>query len=263
MSKEYFFYNCCLEGRQLRLGESGFLAAKEVVRAICDADFRSNGTYLKDPDVKADYYHEYIKRPKNGLYLMRAVRIDDHTSRDILIDTRLFPNFVLVEKDKDKLQMSMEVAKGFERSLNQAANRFGWNVTLKENQLNVVHDVDLFESAMAFAEDIGVPEFSSFINYEERIDEVLDILHLMIDKKVKPKFIMRIMVAAIDSGIIDKPEYLSFIQEFHKDRIISYSAYKLYTKKEGHPLKDNMVYQEYVDKFMRLKDRWLDEFGQN
>ena len=26
----------------MRLGESGFLAAKEVVQAICDADFRNN-----------------------------------------------------------------------------------------------------------------------------------------------------------------------------------------------------------------------------
>ena len=30
MNKEFFFYNCCLEGRQLELGETGFLAAKDA-----------------------------------------------------------------------------------------------------------------------------------------------------------------------------------------------------------------------------------------
>ena len=53
MNKEFYFYNCCLEGRQLRLGETGLLAAKEVVQAICDADFRNNGSYLKDPKANA------------------------------------------------------------------------------------------------------------------------------------------------------------------------------------------------------------------
>ena len=263
MKKEYYFYNCCLEGRQLRLGESGFLAAKEVVQAICDADFRNNGSYLKDPNAQADYYHEYIKRPKDGLYLMRAVKIANHASLDILIDTRLFPNFVLIEKNNNMPQMHIEVMKAFERWLNHAANQYGWIATLKENQLNVIHDVDLFKSAMAFAEDTDVPDFSSFINYEERIEEVLETLHLMIDKKVKARPIMRIITAAIDSGIIDKPDYLSLIQEFHKESIMSLSAYKLYTKKECHPLKQDKIYLEYLDKFLRLKDRWLDEFGRN
>lgn len=263
MNKEFYFYNCCLEGRQLRLGETGLLAAKEVVQAICDADFRNNGSYLKDPKANAGYYHEYAKHPKGGLYLMRAVKADNNASLDVLIDTRLFPNFVLIEKNDAMPQMSMEVTKAVERSLNQAADKYGWKATLKENQLNVVHDVDLFYSAMAYVKETDVPDFRSFVNYEERIDEIMEILHLMLDKKDKPKPIMRIVVAAIDSGIIDKPEYERFVCEFKKERIISFSTYKHYTKKDNPPLMHDKVYLEYLDKFLRLKDKWLDEFGVN
>lgn len=260
MDKEFFFYNCCLEGRQLELGETGFLAAKEVVRAICDADFRNNGSYLKDPCVDACYYHEFAKRPKDGLYLMRAIKADDDTSLDVLIDTRLFPCFVLIEKNNDMLQMSKEVTKVVERSLNHAANKYGWQAKLKENQLNVVHDVALFYSAMEYVKE-DTKDFMSFVNYEERTQEILQILHLMLDKKDKPKTIMRIIVAAIDAGIIEKPEYVRFIQEFKKERTISLSTFKYYTKRDNPPLMNDKVYQEYLDKFLRLKDKWLDEFS--
>lgn len=260
MNKEFFFYNCCLEGRQLELGETGFLAAKEVVRAICDTDFRNNGLYLKDPCINASYHHEFAKRPKDGLYLMRALKANNDTSLDVLIDTRLFPSFVLIEKNNNKLQMSMELTKVVERSLNHAANKYGWLAKLKENQLNVVHDVDLFYSAMAYMKD-DATNFMSFVNYEERTQEILQLLHLMLDNKNRPKTIMRITVAAIDAGIIEKPEYVCFIEEFMKERIISLSTFKYYTKRDTPPLMNDKVYQEYLDKFLRLKDKWLDEFS--
>ena len=260
MTKEFYFFNCCLEGRQLELGETGFLAAKEVVRAICDADFRNNGSYLKDPSTNASYYHEFAKKPKDGLYLMRAVKADDGTCLDVLIDTRLSPCFVWVEKNNDRPQMSEDVTKAMERSLNHAANQYGWQARLKENQLNVVHDVELFYSAMEYMKE-DAKDFTSFINYEERTQEILQILHRMLDKKDKPKTIMRIIVAAIDAGIIEKPEYVCFIQEFKKERIISFSTFKYYTGKKKRPLMNDEVYKEYLDKFLRLKDKWLDEFS--
>ena len=42
MNKEFFFYNCQLEGRQLCLDETEMLPAKIVLRSICDADYQEN-----------------------------------------------------------------------------------------------------------------------------------------------------------------------------------------------------------------------------
>ena len=253
--KDFYFYNCCLEGRQLRLGETGFLAAKEVVQAICDADFRNNGTYLKDPDVKANYYHEYIKRPKNGLYLLRAIRIDDNASLDILIDTRLFPNYVLIEKN-NMPQMHIEVMKAFERWLNHAANQYGWSATLKENQLNVIHDVDLFKSAMAYAEDRNMKaDFKSIVIAEKIADDVLKLIDIYIKGKKLPKPIIAPFRAAKDAGAIGKLTKSVFRKTFGDILGNSISALDKYMSDDYRWNEKDSVYNEMKNEFRKLVEK--------
>ena len=55
MNKEFFFYNCQLTGRQLRLGETGMLPAEIVVRSICDADYQENGIFLKELTAESGF----------------------------------------------------------------------------------------------------------------------------------------------------------------------------------------------------------------
>ena len=254
--KDFYFYNCCLEGRQLRLGETGFLAAKEVVQAICDADFRNNGTYLKDPDVKANYYHEYIKRPKNGLYLLRAVRIDDNASLDILIDTRLFPNYVLIEKNNNMPQMHIEVMKAFERWLNHAANQYGWSATLKENQLNVIHDVDLFKSAMAYAEDRNMKaDFKSIVIAEKIADDVMALLEVYMKGKKLPKAIIAPFRAAKDAGAIGKLTKSVFRKTFGDILGNSISALDKYMRDDYRWNEKDSVYNEMKNEFRKLVEK--------
>ena len=254
--KDFYFYNCCLEGRQLRLGETGFLAAKEVVQAICDADFRNNGTYLKDPDVKANYYHEYIKRPKNGLYLLRAVRIDDNASLDILIDTRLFPNYVLIEKNNNMPQMHIEVMKAFERWLNHAANQYGWSATLKENQLNVIHDVDLFKSAMAYAEDRNMKaDFKSIVIAEKIADDVMALLEVYMKGKKLPKPIIAPFRAAKDAGAIGKLTKSVFRKTFGDILGNSISALDKYMSDDYRWNEKDSVYNEMKNEFRKLVEK--------
>lgn len=254
--KDFYFYNCCLEGRQLRLGETGFLAAKEVVQAICDADFRNNGTYLKDPDVKANYYHEYIKRPKNGLYLLRAIRIDDNASLDILIDTRLFPNYVLIEKNNNMPQMHIEVMKAFERWLNHAANQYGWSATLKENQLNVIHDVDLFKSAMAYAEDRNMKaDFKSIVIAEKIADDVLKLIDIYIKGKKLPKPIIAPFRAAKDAGAIGKLTKSVFRKTFGDILGNSISALDKYMSDDYRWNEKDSVYNEMKNEFRKLVEK--------
>lgn len=256
MDKEFFFYNCCLEGRQLELGETGFLAAKEVVRAICDADFRNNGSYLKDPCVDACYYHEFAKRPKDGLYLMRAIKADDDTSLDVLIDTRLFPSFVLIEKNNDMLQMSKEVTKVVERSLNHAANKYGWQAKLKENQLNVVHDVALFYSAMEYVKDPKMrADFKSVVIVDKIADDVMKQIDMYIKGKKLPKAIIRPFRAAKDAGAIGKLTKTVFKKTYGNILGNSISALDKYLSDDYCWNENDSVYSEMKKEFGKLVEK--------
>ena len=256
MYKDFYFFNCCLEGRQLELGETGFLAAKEVVRAICDADFRNNGSYLKDPSTNASYYHEFAKKPKDGLYLMRAVKAEDGTCLDVLIDTRLFPSFVLVEKNNDRLQMSEDVVKAVERSLNHAANKFGWQAKLKENQLNVVHHLDLFYSAMAYVKDPKMrADFKSVVIAEKIADDVMKLLDIYTKGKKLPKAIICPFRAAMDAGAIGKLTKTVFKKTYFNILCNSISALDKYLSDDYCWNEKDSVYSEMKEEFKKLVEK--------
>ena len=261
MDKEFYFYNCCLEGRQLELGETGFLAAKEVVRAICDADFRNNGLYLKDPSTNACYYHEFAKKPKDGLYLMRAVKAEDGTCLDVLIDTRLFPSFVLVEKNNDRLQMSEDVVKAVERSLNHAANKFGWQAKLKENQLNVVQHLDLFYSAMAYVKDPKMrADFKSVVIADKIADDVMRLLDMYIKGKKSPKSIVCPFRAAKDAGAIGKLTKSVFKKTYGNILGNSISALDKYMSDDYCWNENDSVYSEMKKEFRKLVEKSKEPF---
>lgn len=260
MDTEFFFYNCILEGRQLRLGETGLLPAKEVLRAICNKDFQDNSFNLTDPNNKICYNHEYTKPPKDGMYLMSAMKSEEQSYLRVLIDTRIYPNFVLIEKHDDRLQECSELTRVLEHSINQATYKYGWKAKFRVHNLNVVQYVKEFMGAMSYVDE--VVDFRSYVIYEDRTDDIMKMLHLKLDNKVKPQSIMRIVRAAIDAGLISKPDFESFIQEFKKEGKISKSAYKIYTK-EKNPLKDDRGYLEYLDQFLILKDKWNEDIGRH
>jgi hypothetical protein len=97
--------------------------------------------------------------------------------------------------------------------------------------------------------------------YEERTDEIIKELHLMIDKKVSGIAIMRVIRAAIDTGLIDKPCYESIVMEFDKEQYLTIPTYKHYTNMKNNPLVNDKIYLGYIDKFLRLKDKWLDNIA--
>ena len=165
MAKKYFFYNCCLEWQQLRTGEDGCLAASEVLQKICYADFQRQGQILKNP--KTDYCHKYAKPPQDGMFLMKVAKPASQTNIEVFIDTRLFPNFIWIEKIEGRLEECLEVGKELEYLLNQAAYKYGWGAKLVENQLNEVHDAELFVSALAFLNINFVFPSLGYLNYQD------------------------------------------------------------------------------------------------
>ena len=127
MEPTYLVFNCRLEGRQLREGEQGLLAAREVVQAICDADFRDHSLDLVNPN--------------------------NRSSLDVLIDTRMYPNYILIEKDQHRAKDSYKLAKIIQLSFNKAAESYGWNLKMKKSCLNEIYAASIF-SAMAYADSL-------------------------------------------------------------------------------------------------------------
>lgn len=153
----FLFYNCCMEYQQLTTGDEGYLAGSEVLQTICDVDFQENGLYLNNP--KTDYYHKYAKPPKDGMYLMKVAKPAALTNIHVFIDTRLFPNFIWIEKIDGRLEECLEVGRVVESSLDQMARKHGWRAKLVENQLNEVHDPELFISAWAYINNVEIPHW--------------------------------------------------------------------------------------------------------
>lgn len=252
MNKEFFFYNCCLEGRQLSFGESGYLAAKEVVHTICDSDFQHHNIDMYNPKNKTNYFHEYVKEPQDGLYLMKVAKGFKEPSLQVLFDTRLSPDFVMIEKVEGRHEEGREVARVIEDWINKAANQYGWEAKLRQNPLTDIHHIDLFFSAMSYAHDEEVPEFCSVIKFHNRAREILEMLHNKIDKKRKPQAIMLIMSAAYETGLIEKPEREVFNEEFKKN--ISIASYNRYMSYGSKLLAHNKDYQDYKEQFLKYKE---------
>lgn len=149
--RNFLFFNSCLEWQALSEGVEGCFAASEVVRAICETDFQEQGTILNNP--KTDYYHKYVKTPHDGMFLMNVSRPAAQTNIHVFIDTRLSPNFIWIEKVEGQLEESLALRSELEYTLNKAAYKYGWGLTLQTSEMSEVHHVPLFISAWTYIGD--------------------------------------------------------------------------------------------------------------
>lgn len=101
------------------------------------------------------------------MFLMKVAKPASQTNIEVFIDTRLFPNFIWIEKIEGRLEECLEVGKELEYLLNQAAYKYGWCAKLVENQLNEVHDAELFVSALAFLNINFVFPSLGYLNHQD------------------------------------------------------------------------------------------------
>ena len=154
MDKDYFFYRGYLDRIQAVDGEPGLLAATEVVQAVCDAGFQRNGFSMMSYPSSPHYYYKFAKPPKEGMYKLRAVKKTDMTTQDILIDTRIYPCFVMMEKSTDWQGEKGEVVETVELRINIGAKMFNWHIRLEEYRADSTHHLKEFMSAISYMEDI-------------------------------------------------------------------------------------------------------------
>lgn len=252
------FYYCALEGRQLRIGETGILPCREVVRAICESDYQNKDLVMTIPKTKAPIDHEHVKAPKDGLFLMRVSHPKESYSLHVLFDTRTTPDFVMIEKREGMQQEGREVLRVLENSLSQAADQYGWKVRLDKNPMDEVRDFDLFVSAMEYVHSPNEEDpvdFRSFVKIQEKTVEIMALLHSKLDLKKKPQHILRILRAASDAGLTEKPERESFNKEFKKKA--SVSSYNRYMSDSSNPFANDSHYKDYMKQFLILMRKWV------
>lgn len=153
MKKNFNFYRCYLERGLSGEEEPGLFAATEVVHAVCDAGFHRNGLLMKDYPSSPHCYYKYAKTPKEGMYMLRAVKKADMTTLDILIDTRLYPCFVMIEKHTDWQEETEEVKDTLEQVINDDAVKFNWRVRVMEYKANATQYLEEFISALSYIND--------------------------------------------------------------------------------------------------------------
>lgn len=153
MNKNFIFYRCFPERGMVADGEPGLLAATEVVQAVCDAGFQRNGLKMKCYPSSPHCYYKYAKTPKEGMYMMRAVRKTDMMTLDILIDTRLYPSFVMIENHKDWQDEADEVRDTLEKVINDEADKFNWHINLREYNTSTTQNLEEFISALSYMKD--------------------------------------------------------------------------------------------------------------
>ena len=242
----FTFYSCILEGRQLFFEEPFLLAASEVVRAVCKAGFQNNSEFL----------FEYAQPPKDGMYLFKVTRKTDGFSTLVFFDTRTKPNFIWVEKvfDNNPDLTINQFVKMLEAALNAGSYQYGWKVWLDKFVPNDIRNVDLLCSAVTYVDDYleGVPIFNTYVKDAKIEGEVMKILHQKLDHKHKAILMMKVLRAAYDADLIEKPEYESFIREFNKIGKICIASYNRYMTKDN-PFADDKDYQSYLHDFEELK----------
>lgn len=153
ITKNYSFYRCCLEMGMAREGDPGWLAATEVVQAVCSAGFRENGFLMKSYPLIPQYYFKYAKTPREGMFMLRVVKKTDMTSLDILIDTRIYPNMIMMEQHKDWTEEADEVRNALECFINDAAEKQKWRICLEEHRPGATQNLAEFLSALKYLEN--------------------------------------------------------------------------------------------------------------
>jgi hypothetical protein len=154
VTPDFVFHNCHFKGKKVSDGETEFVSKRMVLEKILEDDRHGKRFHLVNPLNNTRYIHFYAKEPWEDIYLLEVVNTETRSSLFVLFDTRLYPNFMLVEKNPEDPEESLEVAMVVEYSLFLAAQKYGWEPQLEENHLNEIRYVDRFEDVMNYVKNI-------------------------------------------------------------------------------------------------------------
>lgn len=211
--KRYYKYSSLiLEGRQLEIGETGCLPAKEVVRKILDADFPECGLKLYDDESKEYFDYEFDKMPSDGKFLLKVTRKTDNLSLRVFIDTRTKPNYIWVEKleRNDFETINKQILNSVKNALKHDVYKAGWEIKITKFVAGEPKDEYLLGSALDYAtpedEDIKINKeaFRAVVTSYFIADEVMNRVLFFMKGKKKPQLLIAPLKAAYMAGAIHR-----------------------------------------------------------
>ena len=257
--RKFNYFSCLLEARQLREGETESLPAKEVLYKVLDANFQNVSFEIVDEESNVVFDYVYAKPPKEGMFLLKVTRRVDGLSVLVYIDTRTTPNYLWVERleREDMNVVTKQVVNAIKNALTQNTLKYGWEVEVTKYFPGDPNDVDLFPSALKYVDDYyedGAPGFYTYIKDVKRVWEFMSVLHQKLDHKYKAQAMMKVIRAAYDANIIERPHFESFIREFKKDGEICVASFNRYMTKDN-LLADDEDYKRYLKDFLELVNK--------
>lgn len=210
--RRYNYFSLILEGRQLEIGETGCLPAKEVVRNILDADFPEYGLKLYDDESKEYFDHEFDKMPFNGMFLLKVTRKTDNLQLRVFIDTRTKPNYIWIEKlERNDLDtINKQILNAVKNALKHDVYKAGWKIKTTKFVAGEPKDEDLLESAWDYAttedKDIKINKeaFRAVVTTYFVADEVINWVLFFMKGKKKPLQRIAPLKAAYMAGVIHR-----------------------------------------------------------
>ncbi|MBE6265054.1 MAG: hypothetical protein E7102_01075 [Prevotella ruminicola] len=201
-------------------------------------------------------------KPKDGMFLMEVRNHHGDIAKLVFIDTRTKPNFVWVQPadNGEDDEWSLQVAHFVEEWISREAYAYGWKAKLKRSVFNKLVYWPQFDSAMAYIDEYleRIPAFCTFVKDTKKVGNVMEVLHQKLDHKNKAILMMKVLRAAYDADLIEKPEFESFIREFKKEGKICLSSFNHYMM-DDNPLADDKDYQRYLHDFVELKRKYASE----
>ena len=249
----YNVFNCQFTAVQLSLGRECCLSGKEALVEVMNKDFLEvKWNFLSDHKLNVHYHHEYENTKQKNLYMMRVAnkrvypKAKDFTEdeseirfpyRYVIIDIRLETPIVMIEDYKEVPSSLDEVVAVLTYSINKVMKAKGWKVRLvrekgglspipfslrpiMEPLLNKPRTIEEFHGVENMCElykrKTEPKNFRDVIAicYKEQSENIIAILHQMIDGCDAPMDTVMPIRAAIEAGIIRRPTWSEFIAEF-------------------------------------------------
>ena len=248
----YNVFNCQFKAVQLSLGRKCCLSGREALAEVMDKDFQEvKWNFLSDHKLNAHYHHEYENTKQKDVFIMRVANkrvyrrakdfIEDNTQIRfpylyVILDCRQETPIIMIEDYKEVPSSLEEVVAVITFSINMAMESKGWKMKLMKQggelspipfSLRSVME-PLLDKPRTIEEFHGVDNICELymkkkpktfrdlfaIKYRDRADEIIAILHEMIDGCTEAKDVVKPIRAAMDAGIIDRPSWPIFIAEF-------------------------------------------------
>lgn len=260
-------FSCNFEELQKKNGMKPCLAAKEVVHSIFDADFPKYNLDMYDIGIDALFTYTYVKKPRDGMFLMEVENLAEGYCLLVLIDTKTNPDFIFVEKTADGMnQGTRQVVRVLQNAINRLARKLGWKVNLIQNKLDEVIFPDEFSRANGYIKEyederdrrtIKHDKYEDFILVDDKF-AVLKLAHELCDGNTSAKYVIGVQHDMLKEGILsDNPPVplKTFQDEFGDGEGRKRSSYSDWLRKKSYMYENDSIHKKIRKQFREIKER--------